>query len=86
MHVLSLAVNDTDTDCPVDDMDEVCGSDGKTYSSVCRLLIESDGVYPMHDGPCNETECQDAPVSNHQMIMTIVADLAAIATVLASLY
>lgn len=54
-------------------MDEVCGSDGKTYSSVCRMLIESDGVYPMHDGPCNRTECQDAPVSNHQMILTIVA-------------
>ena len=64
-HVISLAVNDTDTDCPVDDMDEVCGSDGITYSSVCRMLIESDGVYPMYDGPCNRTECQDAPVSNH---------------------
>lgn len=46
-------------------MDEVCGSDGITYSSVCRMLIESDGVYPMYDGPCNRTECQDAPVSNH---------------------
>lgn len=46
-------------------MDEVCGSDGITYSSVCRMLIESDGVYPMYDGPCNRTECQDAPVSKH---------------------
>ena len=46
-------------------MDEVCGSDGITYSSVCRMLIESDDVYPMYDGPCNRTECQDAPVSNN---------------------
>ena len=60
----AFAVNDTDIDCPVDDDDEeVCGNDGKTYSSVCRMLIESDDVYAIYDGPCNRTECEDAPVS-----------------------
>lgn len=65
-----FAVNDTDVDCPVDDEDEeVCGNDGKTYSSVCRMLIESDGVYAVYDGPCNRTECEDAPVSGQQVAL-----------------
>ena len=60
-----ILVNETDTDCPVDDEDEeVCGSDGITYPSVCRLLLESDDVYVKYDGPCNQTECVDAEVSD----------------------
>jgi len=59
-----ILINETDTGCPVDDEDEeVCGSDGITYQSVCRLFLESDGVYVKHDGPCNQTECVDAEVS-----------------------
>lgn len=41
----------------------MCGSDGVTYPSVCRLLLETDGVYVAYDGPCNQTECMDAEVS-----------------------
>ena len=58
-----FAVNETDVDCPVDDDDEVCGTDGRTYPSVCRMLIETDDVNAIYDGPCNRTECEDAPVS-----------------------
>ena len=63
---ICFAVNDTDIDCPVDD-EEVCGNDGKTYSSICRMLIESDDVYAIYDGPCNRTECEEVPVSNCQL-------------------
>ena len=41
----------------------MCGSDGITYPSLCRLLLESDDVYVKYDGPCNQTECVDAEVS-----------------------
>ena len=34
-----FVVNETDIDCPVDDDDEVCGDDGRTYSSVYVLLL-----------------------------------------------
>jgi len=50
----------------VDDVsysDQVCGSDGRTYKSVCRMILETDGVNVMHGGPCNATECQDGQVS-----------------------
>ena len=47
----------------VDEDEEVCGSDGITYSSLCRILLELDDVYVKYDGPCNQTECVDAEVN-----------------------
>ena len=58
-----FTVNETNLECPVVVGEEVCGSNGITYSSVCRLVLETDGVYPIYDGPCNRTECQNGPVS-----------------------
>ena len=31
------------------------------------MLIESDDVYAIYDGPCNRTECEEASVSNCQL-------------------
>ena len=62
-YLMVFTVNETNLECPVVDGEEVCGSDGKTYSSVCRLVLETDNVYPIYDGHCNRTECQNGPVS-----------------------
>ena len=53
----------------------MCGSNGITYSSVCRLVLETDDVYPIYDGPCNQTECQNGPVSTQLSLVAIVSSI-----------
>ena len=35
------------------------------------MLIESDDVYAIYDGPCNRTECEDAPVSGQPVALML---------------
>lgn len=37
------------------------------------MLIESDDVYAIYDGPCNQTECIDAPVSSNCSLLVVCA-------------
>ena len=37
------------------------------------MLIESDDVYAIYDGPCNQTECTDAPVSSNCSLLVVCA-------------
>ena len=58
-------VNETKLACPLTDdldSDQVCGSDGRTYDSVCRMILETDGVKVKHGGPCSSAECQGGQV------------------------
>ncbi len=42
---------------------EACGSDGKTYASLCELLQASPGVKVKYGGKCNDKKCSSGEVS-----------------------
>ena len=57
--MLQYIVNKTKLACPVDVLDEqkICGTDNRTYESLCRMILEADGVDVWFDGPCNRSDC-----------------------------
>lgn len=54
-----ICVNKTKLACPVDVSDEqkICGTDNRTYESLCRMILEADDVNVWFDGPCNRSDC-----------------------------
>lgn len=52
-------MNKTNLACPVNVSDEhkICGTDNRTYESLCRMILEADGVDVWFDGPCNRSDC-----------------------------
>lgn len=40
----------------------VCGTDGKTYPSVCHLLQNTVNEHVLHAGRCNASQCSGGPV------------------------
>lgn len=45
--------------CPVNVSDEykICGTDNRTYDSLCRMILETDGVEVLFKGPCDRKDC-----------------------------
>ena len=43
---------------------QVCGENGRTYTSLCHLIQQSD-TQVRFQGPCNRTDCPDSPVSSY---------------------
>ena len=41
---------------------DVCGSDHRTYSSVCSMLQNSGETRIAYAGRCNRTECSEGQV------------------------
>lgn len=76
-------VNIEELNCPVENEnssssvdssateDQVCGDDGRTYSSLCHLLQTSSGVSVAHPGPCDDPECQGGEVSKCILLVII---------------
>ena len=62
-----LIVNKTKLACPVDVLEEqkICGSDNRTYESLCRMILETDRVDVWFDGPCNRSDCQLGAVRDY---------------------
>ena len=52
-------VNKTKLACPVDvsHEEQICGTDNRTYESLCRMILEADDVNVWFDGPCNRSDC-----------------------------
>ena len=46
-----------------DEEDVVCGTNGETYSSVCRLLQDTGNEQVAYAGDCDREECDGGPVS-----------------------
>ena len=42
----------------------VCGTDGRTYPSVCHLLQNTINEHVLHAGRCNANQCRGGPVRN----------------------
>jgi len=61
-------VNKTELACPVDVSDkyQVCGTDNRTYESLCRMILETDGVDVLFDGPCNQSDCKSTVSDNYR--------------------
>ena len=57
--------------CPAEEEgegeEEVCGSDGETYTSRCALIQSTSGVEVAHSGPCDMDECDGLMVGGLAM-------------------
>ena len=42
----------------------ICGTDGNTYPSICRMLQSTVNVTTLHAGHCNALRCKGGRVSN----------------------
>ena len=40
------------------DEQKICGTDNRTYESLCRMILETDKVDVWFDEPCNRSDCQ----------------------------
>lgn len=66
-------VNETETETTptTDHFDpsstDICGSDGRTYQSLCHLIQTSNNVRVLYAGPCNTSECQTGQVSMYSL-------------------
>ena len=50
----------------------VCGTNGMTYSSICRLLQDTGNVEVAYAGDCDADDCTGGPVSSNILIIKLL--------------
>ena len=65
-YLFPITVDRDNLICDDDDDDDnaVCGTNGVTYPSLCRLLQETGNEAVAYAGECDRDECQRGPVSD----------------------